>query len=293
MKKQPSLFARIVRTIVTVVGIMILALYIGLPVGMAVAALLPARAGVGEPPAGFSEVTLQAQDGVQLAAWYRAPENGSVILLLHGAGGSRESMRPYAQMLAAHGYGVLAVDLRGHGASQGKTNRLGWQGTLDVGAALAFLQQRPEVQHIGGLGSSMGGEVLLGAASSYPDLHAIVADGATRRCTQEYLALPANRSLVHSFTTRVMYAAVQLFSGDQPPQPPLLASMQQSEAGHFLLIAAGNNALETAFNRLFGETLGARAVVWEVPGVDHTGAFAAQPAEYEKQVTAFFASALK
>ena len=112
-----------------------------------------------------------------LAGWYKPPLNGAVIILIHGAGGSREGMRPYAAMLARHGYGVLALDLRGHGASTGRTNRFGWQGTQDVGAAVAFLQARDEVKAIGGLGSSLGGEVLLGAASKYPALKAIAADG--------------------------------------------------------------------------------------------------------------------
>ena len=204
---------------------------------------------------------------------------------------SRQSLLPYTAMLARHGYGVLAVDLRGHGASGGKTNRFGWQGSRDVGAAVAFLQTRPEVQFIGGLGISMGGEVLLGAASQYPAMRAIVADGATRRSTEELLALPSERPLVRNFTARVMFAAVQLFSGESPPQP-LLDSMLAAPSTLFLFIAAGSNKMETAFNQLFANALGSRASLWIAPETEHTGAFSRYPQEYERRVIDFFDSVL-
>jgi pimeloyl-ACP methyl ester carboxylesterase len=284
-----STLLRVLRGAGILICILVALLYIGLPVGMGIVTILPAKARVGSLPAGYEEVTLRAEDGVQLKAWYRMPDNNAVILLLHGAGGSRASLLPYAEMLVQHGYGVLMLDLRGHGESQGKTNRLGWQGTLDVGAAVAFLRSRSEVQHIGGLGSSMGGEVLLGAASTYPDLQAIVADGATRRCMAEYLALEANRPLVHSFTARMMYATVQFLSGEPPPLP-LLESMREAGSTRFLLIAAGNTGLETSFNRLFATTLGSRAALWVVSDADHTEAFSMQPDIYEQHVLDFFQS---
>ena len=273
-----------------VIGVLAGLVYLGLPAAMGIAAILPAKSGSGSPPAGFEEVTLHTADGIQLAGWYRPPANGVVILLLHGAGGSRESMRAYAEMLVNHGYGVLAIDLRGHGQSQGKTNRLGWQGTLDVGAAIDFLKEEG-IQRIGGFGSSMGGEVLLGAAAAYPDIRAIVADGATRRSIAEYLALEANRPLVRNFTARVMYATVQLLTGEQPPSQ-LLDSMVQSKSTRFLLVAAGQNTLETEFNELFADTLGSRASLWIVPGATHTGAFSLNPATYEQRVTDFFQAEL-
>src|SRR5512140_770959 len=100
--KHPK--ARFLKGLLRGIGILLLAvvvlLYVVLPVGMGVAAVLPGRAPVGAPPQGFEPVTLQADDGVALRAWYRPPANGAVIILLHGAGGSRESVRPYADMLA-------------------------------------------------------------------------------------------------------------------------------------------------------------------------------------------------
>jgi dienelactone hydrolase len=292
MKTRSSCFGRGLRVVAILLGIAILLLYLGLPAAMGVAAVIPARQPAGPPPQGYQQVTLTTQDGVDLQAWYRQPENGAAIILLHGAGGSRSSVRRYADMLARHGYGVLAVDLRGHGDSQGNTNRLGWQGTPDVGAAVAFLQAQPDVEAIGGLGLSMGGEVLLGAASEFPAIQAIAADGATRRSTDDLLALESERQLVRNFTARVMYATVDLLSDSQPPRP-LLDSMVEARDTAFLLIAGGEKSLETAFNQLFAENLGERATLWVAPGAGHTQALALYPEEYERRVLAFFDTALR
>jgi pimeloyl-ACP methyl ester carboxylesterase len=279
---------RALRWFVILVVVLILGLYIVLPVAAGVYAVFPHKAPVGAPPQGFTAITLTTDDNIDLKAWYAPPTNGAAIILAHGAGNSRESVRDTAALLARHGYGVLALDLRGHGESSGTTNRLGWQGTHDIGAAVAYLQTREEVKTIGGLGFSMGGEVLLGAASTYPAIRAIVADGATRRSLDELRALPAERSLVRNFTARVMFAAVQVLSGDKPPDPPLLESMIAAESTRFLLIAGGGEPLEVEFNEKFAETLGARADLWIAPDAAHTGAFKRYPTEYEQRVITFF-----
>lgn len=282
---------RILRWVALVLGIAIIGLYFVFPIAMGVIAILPAKETVGSPPSGFNEITLRTDDGEALTGWYKPPANGAVILLVHGAGGSREGVRPYAEMLSQHGYGVLALDLRGHGASSGKTNRLGWESTPDVGAAIQYLQARENIKQIGGLGLSMGAEVLLGAVSEYPSLKAVVADGATRRCTEELLALPSKRPWVENFTPRVMYAAVQVLSGEKPPRP-LLSSMLEASSSRFLWIAAGTNALEVKFNQLFAETIGARGSLWIASDASHTGAFTRYPEEYEKRVIDFFGVSL-
>lgn len=282
---------RWLKRLILLVAAVVVALYIVFPVGMGIAAIFPGRATAGSPPASFEAVTLLTADQVSLAGWYKPPENGAVILLLHGAGGSREDVRIYAELLVSHGYGVLALDLRGHGASSGSTNRLGWQGSRDVGAAMEYLEAQPGVEKIGGLGLSMGGEVLLGAAELYQNLTAIAADGATRRSTSELFALPSERPLVRSFTARLMYAAVQVFSGEKPPSP-LLDSMIEARSTVFFLVAAGDNDLEVAFNQRFVEVVGERAALWIAPGAPHTGAYRLYPAEYEQRVINFFNQSL-
>ena len=267
--------------------ILIFLIYLGLPIIMAFNAILPAREAAVKLPPSVATHTLTTEDGVTLQCWYTPPENGVVILLIPGAGNSKTQMQPYAEILTAHGYGVLALDLRGHGESGGKTNRLGWEGSRDVAAAVRFLESRQEVISIGGLGISLGGEVLLGAASQVPEIEAIVADGATHRCLSELLTLESERTLWRNFTARVMYAAVGILRGEKEPLP-LLVSAQEASTTSFLLIAAGNNPLEVSFNLLFQETLVDRSNLWVVPEVNHTGAYIKYPQEYEDRIITFF-----
>lgn len=282
---------RALRWLVIALVIAIVTLYLVLPIVMGVVVVFPYQESVGAPPEGFKGVTLQAADGVELAAWYLPPSNGAVLVLLHGAGGSREDVRGHAALLQAHGYGVLALDLRGHGESDGTTNRFGWQGTRDVKAAVEWLQGRHEVQAIGGLGLSLGAEVLLGAASDVPALTAIVADGATHRSLDELRALPSERSLVRNFVPRVMFATVQVLTGDEPPKS-LLEAMRAAPGTAFLLIAAGGNDGEVRYNQRFAEVVGQRAELWVAPGASHTRALTQYPDEYERRVIGFLEDAL-
>ena len=92
-------------------------------------------------------------------------------------------------MLARHGYGVLLFDRRGEGSSDGEPNAFGWGGDRDVKAAIDFLQPRPDVDRdrIGGIGLSVGGEMMLEAAAETDDLKAVVSEGAGARAFSEEL----------------------------------------------------------------------------------------------------------
>ena len=184
---------RLLRGVIALVIVLLLGLYGVMPLAFGFAATLPVAVTVNAPPDGFADVTLTADDGVELAAWYAPSQNGAAILLVHGSGDSREFLRPYAGLLAAHGFGVLAVDLRGHGASGGAPNRYGWQAVPDVATAIAYLQAQPEVRTIGGLGLSLGAETVLAAAGANPAMRAVVSEGATFRSLADYVSLPANQ----------------------------------------------------------------------------------------------------
>ncbi len=194
-------------------------------------------------------------------------------------------------MLARSGFGVLALDLRGHGESGGDANRLGWQGSSDVGAAVRYLQSRGEVRAIGGLGLSVGGEILLGAASEYPALRALVSEGATYRSLDEFKALPEHRGFINSLQIRMLSLAVMLFGGGRP-STPILDSIMAAHDMRLLLIAAGNESQEIAYNEAFAEAVATRAEVWVVPGAGHTQGLSRSPEEYERRVIGFLKETL-
>ena len=109
-------------------------------------------------------------------------KNGAAVIAFPGRNGPQAKTR----MLARHGYGVLLFDRRGEGRSDGEPN-WGWGGEADIKAAIAYLQRRPDVDpdRIGGIGLSVGGEMLIEAAAETDELAAIVSEGAGARSFNE------------------------------------------------------------------------------------------------------------
>ena len=293
MKRLFVTHKRIVRIIAGIIALLLGTLYIGFPTVMAVGVVLPTATAPDDAPAGFTDVMLSTSENVNLAAWYAPPENGTAIILLHGAGSGRQHVEAHAVMLREYGFGVLALNLRGHGDSDGQTNRLGWNGTADVGAAVDFLRTQAEVEHIGGLGLSMGGEVLLGAASAYPEIQAIAAEGATYRSVDEYTSLPSNRPFYRNMTHRIFAFMVRIVSGDAPPGTTIMDSLQATTDTTFFFIAAGNEAEEIVYNEMFQNAVDDRGDLWVIPAIGHIEGITRERADYEQRVVTFFTTAFE
>jgi fermentation-respiration switch protein FrsA (DUF1100 family) len=86
-------------------------------------------------------------------------------------------MLPIAAMLIRHSYGVIILDLRGHGESEGELITFGYNEVRDVEAAHQYLLTRSEVdpERIGLLGNSMGSATALLYAAENPAIKAVVA----------------------------------------------------------------------------------------------------------------------
>ena len=143
------------------------------------------RAVVPEPELGaaFEEVSFTTDDGLELQGWYVPSRNRAAVIAFPGRKGPQRQTR----MLVRHGYGVLLFDRRGEGDSEGDPNAVGWNGDRDIKAAIAFLHERPDVDpdRIGGIGLSVGGELMLETAAETDALKAVVSDGAGIRSVRE------------------------------------------------------------------------------------------------------------
>ncbi|OLL75978.1 Hydrolase [Pseudonocardia sp. Ae168_Ps1] len=125
-------------------------------------------AGVRDEP-GSRTVHLDG-DGVRLAAdrWEpTGPDRRGAVVLLHGGGQTRHSWRHTARRLAAAGWTVLALDLRGHGDSEWSPD-----GDYTLDAHVADLRSvtgtldKPPVL----IGASLGGMTSLLASGTDPCL---------------------------------------------------------------------------------------------------------------------------
>ncbi|MBI4120499.1 MAG: alpha/beta hydrolase [Parcubacteria group bacterium] len=66
------------------------------------------------------KILFQTQDGVKIAAdYYAVPSAVKAVVLLHMMPAAKESWRGFAQELNQNNISALAIDLRGHGQSQG------------------------------------------------------------------------------------------------------------------------------------------------------------------------------
>jgi uncharacterized protein len=151
----------------------------------------------------FQDVELRTEDGVTLSAWYTPPRNGAVILVAYGYGDKRTE--DFHALFAGQGYGVLAWDFRAHGQSAGEFSSLGYYETLDAKAALDFALTRPEVEHVGAWGGSMGGVTMIRATARYPEIEALVADSPFATLEDEMdlrVPFPVMRSLIRFFAER-------------------------------------------------------------------------------------------
>lgn len=65
----------------------------------------------------IERTNFRGHDGIMLAADVRGPADGAPVILLHGGGQTRGAWGATADALAARGFRVTALDLRGHGES--------------------------------------------------------------------------------------------------------------------------------------------------------------------------------
>lgn len=239
----------------------------------------------------YRDVRLTTADHVRLAAWYLPTRTGAAVVLLHGSGSTRASVLPQAAVLARHGYGVLLLDARGHGASGGTGMDFGWWGDRDVAAAVTWLAHRPAVDpdRIGAVGMSMGGEEALGAAASDARVRAVVTGGALWRGSMDTAWLPRTPQ---GYLQRAMLAeqtAVTALLTSAPPPPPLRRSIADIAPRPVLLIASRE---ELAGDRYLLDASPGTVELWELPDTPHTAGLARHPAQWEARVIGFLDRAL-
>ena len=239
----------------------------------------------------YEDVTLTTSDGLTLAGWYVPSRNGAAVIAFPG----RRGPVAHARMLVRHGYGVLLLDRRGEGDSEGDFNARGWGGEPDLRAAVAYLRGRPDVREgrIGGLGLSVGGELLLQTAAREPGLRAVVSEGAGMRSLAEQKHMPGAPPEPLRWIAPITSETVAgVILSDHLPPPDLADLMPRIAPRPVLLIRGMRGNGDESLNRVYRTAGGGTVTLWEIPGAGHTAGLSAAPDEYERRVVGFFHRAL-
>jgi uncharacterized protein len=238
-----------------------------------------------EPPTAlgdiaYESVTVRTSDGLELSASYVPSKNRAAVVVYPGLSAVEE-----AAMMARHGYGVLLLDPRGQGGSEGDTVR--WQGDRDLIAGAKYLQSRPDVDdaRIAGFGSSVGGEQLLEAAAQSTAFRAVVSEGAGERVGE--MDASGFEKVLSTPLMGIMTAAVTVFGNDGPPPPIVDRIGKIAPRPVFLIYAVPGMGGEDYRQPKYFAAAGEPKQMWKVPGSGHTGGLSAQPAEFERRVIDF------
>jgi uncharacterized protein len=282
---------RYLRRLLLTLAAAVLAYWIVAPICFAIVVTHKPRASVQPADLGrpYRDVTIRTSDGLDLAGWYVPSRNGAAVIVFPG----RTGAVPQARMLARHGYGVLLLDMRGQGESEGDPNGLGWGSSKDLDAAVAFLDAQPDVrdQRIGGLGLSVGGEQLLETAAKNNGLKAVVSEGAGLRSVRESLArkdVPRIQVWLQYPFDAVLTGATIVLGGHLPP--PSLERLVQEIAPRpaYFIYGGRGQAAEKALTPAYYHAAAPPKTLWEIPEAEHTGGFEARPREYEQRIVDFF-----
>ena len=237
----------------------------------------------------FEEVAFDTNDGLRLAGWYIPSTNRAAVIVFPG----RSSTQPHARMLVRHGYGVLLFDPRGEGGSEGDPNALGWGGDRDLTAAITFLQARADVDddRIGGLGLSVGGELLLHEAAQNEALRAVVSEGAGIRSVREHMETSGLGRWTQLPVMLAITASVAVFSNEAPP-PNLEQLVAQIAPRPVFLIYSTRGQGGEHLNPKYYAAAGEPKTIWAISEGGHMAGLRTHPEEYEDRVIRFLDDAL-
>ena len=202
-------------------------------------------------------------------------------------------MIPRAQLLVAHKFSVLLIDLQAHGETPGDAITLGWRESADVRAALGWLKHTAPSRPIGVIGCSLGGAaILLGLQPTGFD--AVVLEAVYPRVARAV----ENRIRIRLGVMAPVLAPLLLVQ----LQPRLHISPQDLEPirsiallGAPVLVVAGSRDKHTTLaesKELFHEAAEPKRL-WIVDGASHQDFLAFDRAGYESHVVGFLLEQLR
>ena len=193
-----------------------------------------------------------------------------------------------AEVLSAHGYGVLTLDYR-HCAGQPST--VGYYEIRELQAMRDFALAHPETEWLGVLGFSVGGATAIRGAARMPEVQTVIAEGNYANFHDELTAAYAPPLSLQWQVQRLVVFFFRLRSGVDPrlispvddlpaiaPRPVLLI--------HGELEADRSRARQQYESASSPEN--ANASLWIVPDAEHGEYRHLHQEEYDMRIVDFF-----
>jgi fermentation-respiration switch protein FrsA (DUF1100 family) len=240
----------------------------------------------------FETITLTSEDGLKLAAWYIPSRNRAAVIIQHGFGDSRQGILGPAKWLAQRGYGVMMVDQRTRGMSEGDKFSFGKYEVRDIAAALQYVVGRPDVdsRRVGAWGFSIGGVVLLLHASQNQGIKAVVSDSAFASLQDEIETGVRKKAGLppFPFATLIQWFTELRLGMRASEVAPIQVIHSISPRPVFLLQGGRDTTVPVDSGQRLYDAAGEPRQLWFEPELEHCEFWWARPKEYEKRVVAFF-----
>ena len=203
----------------------------------------------------YEEVSFTTSDGLRLHGWFVPPKNGATVISFPGRKGPQSRLGCSPTMATACCCSIDAARAR---ATATRTSSAGR--TRDLEAAVAYLKARPEVdqQRIGGIGLSVGGEMMLQEAAETDGIKAVVSEGAGVRSVREALHVDGAEKMAYAWLFGLTTLGTTVFTSNLPPRSLTDLSAQITEPVLFIHATPGQGG-ETLTEKYYEAAKGPRS----------------------------------
>jgi pimeloyl-ACP methyl ester carboxylesterase len=250
------------------------------------------------------DLVVTASDGTILHGWLVRPVAAASaekdpldwVLLLHGIADNRMGVFGQATFLLRAGYGVVLMDSRAHGESDGAMTTLGWKERDDVGAIITALEKRERVHCAFALGVSMGAAIALQAAAEDPRIAGVIAEApfsSLREVSYDYAGLHLSPWLGRILFRPGLEAgliAIEHEPGFKVETVSPERSVTERAFPVFLIADGDDRTVPLRHVEAIYKAAKGPKQIWIVPNAPHASGLGSAPAEYESRCLDFLRS---
>jgi len=245
----------------------------------------------------FEEIQISTADGWLLSGWFIPPPPGhelkAAVITVHGGGRDRRDWLRQAAVFHHAGLGVLMFDCREHGTSQsqGRGLSFGWNESLDIRAAVDWLENR-EIEHIIAAGVSQGAAAVILAAASDQRIDAVMISSAFTSLEMLLEQLSLDGLSIPGIWVPLLAKVVRWRLGAMEAPTPL-EKISAIPPRPLWLLHSGADIMVPCSQALKFYQAASGASLWLPPEAEHARLFNQYPQQYSRRLAQFIAEQLQ